>query len=90
MTQSLKTRVRAKIKTAPVKHAERLQQLLDDFEVANDLARVPLQLLAEQPARYRSQVMARVGHWSVKAAEAEKHLVEAIGKPVDCEASEGE
>lgn len=86
---SVEQRAAKKIRGASVKYAERLWTLLTEFQIANGLARVPLELLAERPARYRQQVMARVEHWSVKAAAAESRLLTAMGEK-DCETEEAD
>lgn len=86
---SVEQRAAKKIRGASVKYAERLWTLLTEFQIANGLARVPLELLMTHPLRYRRQVMARVEYWSIKAVDAENRLLTAMGER-DCETEEAD
>lgn len=76
--QALVELARSRAADLPEKRADGLLALADEYEAAESLSCMPVEVLMDKPKRYRDQVRQRVEHWAERAAGLKPRLQKAV------------
>lgn len=72
--QPLLDRARNALIGATPAFSNRLEELIESYEMADYLSNVPIEYLEGKSARVRGQVLARVAHWEIRKLDVEKEM----------------